>query len=168
MNRNKKYLLLGITLLVILFGVSIYLTNKKHEEKEVDMTGYEEAEIYNNGNDIGEIIETDAELFNKLKNSDKKSLIYIGRPTCPACVTFMPTLEEVSKEYNLDFYYTNTDEWNARSVRADLYSTLKKYEGTPTVFIMYNQGEVDNLLGAHSKENLVKFLEINKIIEETE
>ena len=31
------------------------------------------------------------------------------------------------KEYNLDFYYTNTDEWNARSVRADLYSTLKKY-----------------------------------------
>ena len=45
-------------------------TNKKHEEK-VDMTGYEEAEIYNNGNDIGEIIETDAELFNKLKNSDK-------------------------------------------------------------------------------------------------
>lgn len=33
---------------------------------------------------------------------------------------------------------------------------------------MYNQGEVDNLLGAHSKENLVKFLEINKIIEETE
>ena len=76
MNRNKKYLLLGITLLVILFGVSIYLTNKKHEEKEVDMTGYEEAEIYNNGNDIGEIIENDAELFNKLKNSDKKSLIY--------------------------------------------------------------------------------------------
>lgn len=47
--------------------------------------------------------------FYKEMNNRKDSLIYIGRPTCPVCVRFLPILHDILTTKKMRIEYFNVD-----------------------------------------------------------
>ncbi|MQR27528.1 hypothetical protein GFV13_09835 [Leuconostoc mesenteroides] len=47
--------------------------------------------------------------FYKKMNNREDSLIYIGRPTCPICVKFLPMLHDILATKNMRIDYFNVD-----------------------------------------------------------
>lgn len=165
-NKLKEFLIIcgfffGITIVMIL------LTNKSTSNDDVDINAYKDAALYNNGNIQGELITTDVELFETIKNSDQVSIIYIARPTCSFCNKFSPTVQEVVKEYGIDIYYTNMDDWNPSDVNSKLISIVRNFQGTPTILIMYKGRQIDTLVGYTEKENFVNFLKSHELIKKS-
>lgn len=162
-NKIKQFLIIcgvlfGIAVLMIVFNIKPTTTD------DIDISAYKDAGVYNNGNNIGELIDTDVTLFETIKQSDQVSVIYIARPTCSFCNKFSPTVKEVVAEYGIDIYYTNIDEWNSNDVNSKLLPIVRNFEGTPTVLIMYKGSQVDTLVGYTEKENFVNFLNSHKLI----
>jgi predicted bacteriocin transport accessory protein len=162
----KKYghLLIISIIIIITISISLTLKNNNSNNETIDITAYKTADIYNNNNGVGELIDTDTELFEKIQASDKVSIIYIARPSCSFCNRFEPIVKEVAAEYGLDMYYTNIDEWAPNDVERYLYSTLNKFEGTPTVLIMYKGKEANISVGYQKKESFVNFLKSADLI----
>ena len=106
---------------------------------------------------------TNINLFKEIRDSDKVSIIYYGRPTCPACVAYYPVLEEVAEEYNLDIFYINLDEWSRTNGTAAT-RIVNNFEGTPTTMIMFNGRQVAARTGRMDKEDLVEFLTNHNLI----
>ncbi|MBZ1510636.1 thioredoxin family protein [Leuconostoc mesenteroides] len=48
------------------------------------------------------------EFYNKMNNG-KNSLIYLGKPTCPICVKFVPMLHDILAAKNMHIDYFNVD-----------------------------------------------------------
>lgn len=43
--------------------------------------------------------------------NESKSYLYVGRPTCPDCREFVPLLNKVVDEEEVEIYYLNTDDY---------------------------------------------------------
>ncbi len=164
MLNKFGYLLILSIIVIITISILLVLKNDNLTNKNIDKTSYKIADIYNNNNSVGELIDTDAELFEKIQASNKFSIIYIARPSCSFCNKFEPIVKEVAAEYGLDMYYTNIDEWSPKDAERYLYSTLNEFKGTPTVLIMY-KGKQDNVsIGYQKKEEFVNFLKNANLI----
>ena len=105
--------------------------------------------------------------FNKVLNSEEKQLIYIGRPTCGYCQKLSPILEEVSDEYDFEYYYVNTDELVSNQFTTILYKLDNKLNdfGTPYLAVVQNGKKISELPGYVEKETLIEYLEENGIID---
>lgn len=106
--------------------------------------------------------------FIDVLNSSSKRLVYIGRPTCTYCQKFSPILEEVSKEYNIDYYYVNTDEIASEELAAileKLGKTSSKF-GTPYLAVVQNGEKTGEQPGYIEKEDLIEFFKKNGLVEE--
>ena len=112
----------------------------------------------------GEIVETSARLFQEVRDEGNKFLVYIGRPACPACARLFPTMEEIAEEYDINFYYVNLDVWNRDDFNRLLLPSIENFRGTPTILVMQGNEVIDEIVGAHPKENMIEFLERNDMI----
>lgn len=158
-----------------------YLVIAKDGKKIVDQNGYtdevglfellQEAGIIDKdetnpyvASDDNEVVKSFIEVF----NSSSKRLVYIGRPTCTFCQKLSPILEEVAKEYNIDYYYINTDEIQANELAAILLKLGRKTStfGTPYLAIVQNGEKIGEQPGYVEKEGLIEFLEKNGLVEE--
>ncbi|MGL5549309.1 MAG: thioredoxin family protein, partial [Culicoidibacterales bacterium] len=76
---------------------------------------------------------TTAALATRLDNQED-FLVYIGRPTCSACVEFLPKLESAAKTNELIVDYYNVDDASAESetTKNEMLDRLQ-IEGTPTL-----------------------------------
>ena len=110
------------------------------------------------------IIPTNLSLFNEIKNNNESTVVYIGTPNCPACVTFYPILEAVVEEHNLDVYYIQIDRWST-SDRNAIFQTFEEFQYTPSIYIINNGEQIAELVGGVSEEDLAQFLKENNIIE---
>ena len=114
--------------------------------------------------DVNEVVKSFIEVF----NSSSKRLVYIGRPTCTFCQKLSPILEEVTKEYNIDYYYINTDEIQSNELAAILLKLGRKTStfGTPYLAIVQNGEKIGEQPGYVEKEGLIEFFEKNGLVEE--
>ena len=106
--------------------------------------------------------------FIDVLNSSSKRLVYIGRPTCTYCQKLSPILEEVSKEYNIDYYYVNTDEITSEELAAileKLGKTSSKF-GTPYLAVVQNGEKIGEQPGYIEKEGLIVFFKKNGLVED--
>ena len=143
MSKRAIYLLILFIIIIIIIPTLLLAKNNNTNNEKIDITAYKTADICNDNDDVGELIDTDVKLFKKIQSSDKVSIIYMARPSCIFCNNFEPIVRETAAEYSLDMYYTNIDEWTSRDAEKYLYSTLNKFEGTPTVLIMYKGREAN-------------------------
>lgn len=103
-----------------------------------------------------------------LKSSDL-SIIYIGRDSSKSCEAFASVLEEVSVEYSLKVYYLDTDildtneEWEKINTSNELF---KKDWFVPTLLLTKDNKVLAYKMETMNKNNLVYFLEKNKILED--
>ncbi|HHW69519.1 MAG TPA: thioredoxin family protein [Tenericutes bacterium] len=105
--------------------------------------------------------------FFEAYNSQERTLIYLGRPTCPACVKFKPILDEVKDEYGIDYVYINTDQVTNKELNKILNSmnlTTSNF-GTPYTIIAENGIIVDEITGYVEKDSLVATLKKGNIIQ---
>lgn len=166
--------LLAINTFILLF-VNTSDTNKSSSENN------ENSEI-NNNYDVSKMTEVNEKELLELFNDKDTKVVYIGRPSCSACVTFVPTLNQVHDELGFDLYYLNSE--NLGTDQESLSELAKKldkeitinttsgeesgkygeYLGTtPMLFIIKNGKMLDGIIGAYSYDSLKSFLNNNGI-----
>lgn len=158
-----------------------YLVIAKNGEKIAEQNGYtdesglfeflQEAKIIS-GDEVNPYVASDdnevVKAFINVLNSSSKRLVYIGRPTCTFCQKLSPILEEVSKEYNIDYYYINTDEIQSDELGAILLKLGVKSStfGTPYLAIVQDGNKIDEQPGYVEKDELIAFFKENGLVEE--
>ena len=113
----------------------------------------------------GGIVNTNIRLFQDVMERGENVAIYIGRPTCPACVRLYPTIEEIGEEFEINFYYINLDEWDMRDFQEAIGSVVTDFRGTPTIVIMNDGEPIESIVGAHPRENVLDLLRRNDMID---
>jgi thiol-disulfide isomerase/thioredoxin len=119
----------------------------------------------------------------KLFSDTKKDyVVYLGRSTCSACVSFLPTLQKMQSKYSYTTQYldittvdTSSDDYKALvdklavektitvngETKTANYGTFFGY--TPMVFIINKGKFADGIVGAYSETKFEEFLNNNGI-----
>ena len=99
---------------------------------------------------------------------DGKKVIYIGREGCAYCQAFVPGLENLSKKYNFEYKYVDTDKTSEEELSEWLKKLNVKEEefGTPTFAVLINKELKQSHVGYLPEEDLFDFLQENGIIDE--
>lgn len=142
MNENKKlFTILGIVAAIVVVIIISSIMGTKQEAKTME--------------DIEKMIK-----------SDKKQLIYLGRPTCTYCQQFQPIIEELSDTYQYGYYYINTDDISSTNLSKilELLNIDEGNFGTPTLVVMQKGKQEAIQPGYTDREGLFKFLQENEII----
>ncbi|OON97613.1 MAG: hypothetical protein ATN36_02755 [Epulopiscium sp. Nele67-Bin005] len=107
---------------------------------------------------------TTTELQNILDNISltEDSIIYIGRPTCPACEIAKPKLEELIDTYKIPAYYYNTDvaRDDDEATMTELLNSLE-ITSVPTIISLKGNVVYDILNGDDIDTQLENFLDNN-------
>lgn len=108
--------------------------------------------------------------FTTLLNDDSASIIYIARPTCGYCQQQEPIVKQILGEYELPFYYLNTDNLSAEEM-SKLFATDETLFGkdgsefgTPTTIVVKGGKIVDSTVGLTQKDDYLSFLKNNGFI----
>ncbi|KGL44854.1 thioredoxin [Listeria sp. SHR_NRA_18] len=100
-----------------------------------------------------------AEFQAKLDNKES-GFVYIGRPTCPDCQAFQPTLDSVLKDKEMRLAYFDTDA--ARETAEDDTKTFlqdMKVKTVPVIFYLKDGKEVARYDGNDDKTALKTWFE---------
>lgn len=102
----------------------------------------------------------------KEKIANKESFaLYVGNENCSHCVSYLPTLKSVLKEYNITIYHLDNSKLTDKE-----YAEFKTYiniSGTPTVaFITDGEEEttLNRIVGETSKEDTIERFKTNGYI----
>ena len=108
----------------------------------------------------GSLIEIGNQELALVLESDSGILVYVGRPTCPACVEFEPILKNALSELEKGLYYFNMDDAMEKS-EEDMLTLLEALEVivVPTVIYIENGIVVSRLNGLHTESDIIEFLE---------
>ena len=118
----------------------------------------------------------------KLFDSKDTSVLYLGRSSCSACVSFLPTLKSVHKDLGFKTKYldittvdTSSSDYNTfiskltKEIEVNANGTkstgkISEFYGyTPMVIIIKDGKAVNASVGALSESNFKKFLSSNGI-----
>ena len=118
----------------------------------------------------------------KLFDSKDTSVLYLGRSSCSACVSFLPTLKSVQKDLGFKTKYldittvdTSSSDYNTfiskltKEIEVNANGTkstgkISEFYGyTPMVIIVKDGKAVNASVGALSESNFMKFLSSNGI-----
>ena len=102
----------------------------------------------------------------KEKIANKESFaLYVGNENCSHCVSYLPTLKSVLKEYNITIYHLDNSKLSDKE-----YAEFKTYiniSGTPTIaFITDGEEEttLNRIVGETSKEDTIERFKTNGYI----
>ncbi|MBC1229041.1 thioredoxin family protein [Listeria booriae] len=134
----KKYLLfvvIGLVVVLVACGGS-----KTEDSKQLDKI-------------------TLAEFQTKLENKDS-GFVYIGRPTCPDCQAFQPTLDKVLKDKNMRLDYFDTDAARKeKEEQAKQFLQDMKVKTVPVIFYLENGKEVSRYDGNDDEKALAAWFD---------
>lgn len=105
--------------------------------------------------------------YQKLIANKETFILEIMRTDCSACINFKPKLEQVTKDYQIEIKYINTD--NLTDEEYDKLSNETGISGTPTV-IFYNDGientKSSRINGSVSTDKIISKFKANGLIKE--
>lgn len=103
----------------------------------------------------------------KLIKEDGNHFMFIGSETCSYCSMFKESIKQALKDNNFNVYYLDvsalTEEETEKLYTTDDYFTSEEW-GTPLNFLYKDGKRVDILNGYVEADELIKFLEKNKVI----
>ncbi len=118
--------------------------------------------------DRKELEDINIDTYLEFYNGTEKKLVFIGRPTCGYCQIAHPIVEKINKDYDLNIYYLNTDDFveddEVTFVNSDEF--LNGGYGTPMLFIVSDGKIVDKVDGLSDTSGYIEFLKTNGFIEE--
>lgn len=140
MSETKKLTIVGI-ILAVLFAISIgiYVLDKTGGFKKFSSKG---------------------------SSSGKYEIYYLGREGCGYCQLFNPNIENIKKNYNINYTYIDIEE----ITDDELSNYLTKFEigsnfGTPTIAVMQGDKFIANHVGYMTEQELYNFLKKYNVIE---
>ena len=176
MEKNQKIgAAIVIGLVAILLIACCFIGEKDSSNSNFSKQTSSTDEILNNAQDESSVItDDDKKDFESIDvneyldfyNGSENKVIFIGRPTCSYCQIADPIVRKINKDYDLNIYYLNTDEFSGDDETAFVKSDefLANGYGTPMLFIVSNGGIVDKVDGLTDTAHYIEFLETNKII----
>lgn len=157
---SKQKDLVLVLLVVVLLVVALVVTMNKKPKLDIELPIALEGEA-----GFTEISYSDYE--SKMANNESFVVIII-QDGCSYCEKYRPVVEEVANEYKLPIRYLNLTNLNEdeRSALSSSNSYLKSNNwGTPTTLFMYGSNVVDSISGYVEKDELVKFVTENFVVE---
>ena len=98
----------------------------------------------------------------KEKMANKETFaLYVGNENCSHCITYLPTLKSVLKEYDITIYHLDNSKLSDKEYSE--FTTYIGISGTPTVaFITDGEEEttLNRIVGEISKESFIIILNI--------
>lgn len=103
----------------------------------------------------GDVISTTSdEILKKFENKET-FVVYAGQGGCNSCKEFSEVIHEVTKNYDINFYYFPTDDEKHMDAKNTLaYDHLIRLLWTPSIYIVVDGKNVD------MKENSVEYIEL--------
>lgn len=149
MDKKRKVLLgLIITVIVLLIGFIVYYVGS-FVVNYVNLT-----------KDSKKII---AE-FNEIYESDEKQVILFARPTCAYCKKFVPILDEIKKEENIDYYYLNVSSLTKKDLNLIIDKLSVKLNGVPHLILLENKKILGEISGYNKKETVIELFKKTGVI----
>lgn len=137
---KKKHIFLIIGLIIIL-SATIFIFKDK---------------IFTNPNFIKLDYE---EIIEKVNNKDT-FILCVSRTKCTHCKSYKPKLNKITKDYNINIYYTDIDKYNEKD-----YEQFKKdfsFDGATPTTIIFKNGE-EKTTGARIEGDVSQEKIINKL-----
>ena len=147
---NKTGLIVLLAILLIIVGICIFyqVDNKKDSNKDVSTE------------ESNEIMDD----FYKYFNSKKTKIIYYASSTCGYCSLETPIMEQISKDYDIDYLHIDSSKLT-KSDREKMLKELNIKQATPTTVIVKNGEIIDTQVGYLDGGAMVEFLKDNKILD---
>lgn len=171
-----------LVIICILLAINTFVLIFVNTNNNSSVSENKENEHYNDEYDVSKMTEVDEKELLNLFDEKGTKVVYIGRPSCSACVTFVPTLNQVHEELDFDLYYLNSENLgtdqealNEIAQKLDKEITINTTSGeetgkygeylgtTPMLFIIKNGKMIDGIIGAYSYDSLKLFLNNNNI-----
>ena len=149
-NEKKKTIIFTIILAVLAIAliVAFVITNLKQSGEIVD-------------EETKEIMEK----FDEYYNSEKRKVIYYASTSCSWCELQTPILENITKDYNIDYYYIDSSKLPTKQ-RNEVLEKLGIKHSTPNTFIVEKGEVIDIAEGYTEGDELVEFFKDNDIVSE--
>ena len=90
-------------------------------------------------------------------NSEERNVIYYASSICSHCMELTPILKEIANEYDMDYYYVDSQDLNKKQI-AEVTELLGIEDRTPTTVVVENGKVVDKFIGSTDGSTYVEFL----------
>ena len=174
MKNNWKPIVITVGVILVLILAFASGNNKKQEttseysnDSSVILSNAEKESASVTDEEKKEFPQIDVDTYLEyLEESDPK-IILLARPTCHYCQIAEPIIQKIAKNYNLNIYYLNTDNFTDSSETDFVQSNdaFKEGFGTPYLFIVQNGGIVDSVDGLTDSAHYLEFFTRNGFIE---
>lgn len=164
-NKNDIIKAVVIAILLIIFFITITAIGNTSEKGTYSESTNNSANVGDASNqstnisedEMGELTDIGIEEYLEIKkNSEKYSIIYIGRPTCSHCEVQKPIMRHMVYKYGVEINYLDTDQLDNDEIvklqKSDDY--FSEGWGTPLVLIVKDDKIVDKSEGETSIEEL--------------
>lgn len=143
MNEKIKIIIGIILFIIIMIGITIIVNKKNNLQKPLN-----NSELSNVDKDIIEVNDNNFET--EVINSNKKVLVDFYATWCMPCKSLKPTIEQIANE-NKDLKVVEIDVDKCESL-------VLKYniQAMPTLVVIENGEEVNRIVGAVPKKNILK------------
>ena len=150
-TTNKKGLIFLLAILLIIVGVCVYYQlDNKEKTSNSEVSEKESNQIMDN--------------FYEYFKSKEAKIIYYASSTCGYCSLQTPIMEQIDKDYDIDYLYIDSSKLTT-SDRETILKELNIDHATPTTVVVKNGKVVDTQIGYVEGEQMVEFLINAKILE---
>ena len=150
-KTNKKGLVLLLSILLIVVGICIFYQIDNKDSKTTNQVSTEES---------NEIMDD----FYKYLNSKKTKIIYYASSTCGYCELETPIMEQIQKDYDIDYLYIDSTKLT-KSDREKMLKELDIEHATPTTVVVKDGEILGTQVGYADGGLMVEFLKENKILD---
>jgi len=157
MNKsNSKKMIIGLVIALTLVIVLLILADILNE-----------GDFQFGSNNANELVYVgNTEMYEILNDTSGEGVfVYIGRPTCPVCVEFEPTLRETLRYLDQELRYYQVD--LAREADDESEMTMSEImnelevSGVPRIVYIENGVVIDSLASNQPKERVISFFDEN-------
>ena len=181
---NKTYKIAIAALIISILCLLLIIGGKfSIKSSENTSTNSEESTTTDNSYDVSSFNSLSvSQLVGLFNDKNNTYVVYLGRPTCSACVSFIPTLKSMQNKYGYITQYLDIETITAGDqAYNELMNKLSKkvtltvngetktqsfgefFGYTPMTFIIKNGKFVDGIVGAYSESSFEAFLNKNGI-----
>ena len=175
MDKKKIGSIIGIIALIGLLVLSFIIGSDNNDnqiiESEDPDTIYKNAQIESSTikeSEMKDYINIDMSTYLEKYHQEESSFVLIGRDSCEYCKLAEPILKKLSKDYNFDIHYLNTDTFTIEDRDSLLNSDefFNESFGTPLILIVGQGKIIGHVDGLTDTSHYIKFLRESNFIAE--
>jgi len=157
MKKTDIALILGVVVVII---ISMFAFSNKTPKTETPVT------LSDNFGEVRQISYSD---YNTMVEDENTFILVVSREGCSYCESFIPIIDEVSKEEQIPVYIVDLATFTEDEATAftESNSFLKRGDwGTPTTLVLKGTEVIDTLAGYTEKDSLIEFFDETVVVPE--